>query len=59
MAFTFVGVVVEPRMKLAAAAAVAWEAAIKKRDSYQVEPYLCSLRMKDREQVHALQQQLK
>ena len=32
MTFTFVGVVVEPRMKLAAAA-VAWEAATKKKDN--------------------------
>ena len=44
-------------MKLAAAAA-AWEAATKKKENYQVERYLCSLRMKDREQFQALQQLL-
>ena len=57
MAFTFVGVVTGPRLNLAAAA-VAWEAATKKNDNYQVKRYRCSLRIKDREQVQALQQLL-
>ena len=30
----------------------------KKKDDYQVERYLCPLRMKDREQFQALQQLL-
>ena len=52
------GVIVEPRMKVAAAA-VAREAATKKEHNYLVEErYLCYLRMKDREQVQALQQLL-
>ena len=56
MIFTFRGVVVEPRTKLDAAA-VAWEAATKKKKTrLSLERYLYYLRMKDRELVQALQQ---